>query len=70
MSSPRNNQYTQNNNISNVNLLQELSKDEEYFKNHRLYEEISSAHAEAMGPIMAVANNLIALGSQEDIYRD
>lgn len=57
-------------NASNLNFLQELSRDEEYFKNHRMYEEITSAHSEAMGPIMSIVQNLIAIGGQGQLYNN
>lgn len=33
-----------NMNVSNFNLLEEISKDEDYFKNHRIYEELTNAY--------------------------
>lgn len=38
--------------ISNHQLLQEISSDAEYFKNHQLYEEVNLAHKEKLGPIL------------------
>ena len=67
-------QYITNNNnnmnISNYNLLQEISKDEDYFKNHRMYEEVTSAYLEAIGPIMSDTQNILSIGSQLQFYKD
>lgn len=44
------NEYDQN--LSNQQLLQEISHDVEYFKNHQIYEEVNTAHKEKMGPVI------------------
>lgn len=68
----RNQTYTNinANNVSNLNLLQEISRDEDYFKNHRMYEEVTNAYFEAIGPIMADAQNILSIGSQLQFYKD
>jgi hypothetical protein len=63
-------QTLNSNSLSNVNILQEISKDEDYFRNHRMYEEISNAYNQAIGPIMAEAQSILAIGSEVQLYKD
>lgn len=56
-------------NISNRDLLRELSQDEEYFRNQHFYESVTDAHMKSLGPVMQVARDIISLGSEQEFYQ-
>jgi hypothetical protein len=58
------------NNISNINLLTEISRDEDYFRSHRMYEELSNAYNEVIGPIMNDVQNILTIRNEIQFYHD